>query len=243
MYKNKKIALVTGSSRGIGLAIAKKLIDNSFFVIINNSKDKVFLSELATSLGDNCYPITCNISNYDEISKMVSEVKEKFGSIDVLVNNAGIAYHGLLQDMDITDFKNVMETNLNSAFYTSKNVIGDMISQKEGSIINISSIWGISGASCETVYSASKGGLNSFTKALAKELAPSNVRVNAIACGVIDTDMNNNLSCVDKECLEYEIPYSRFGKAEEVADLCFYLASGSPHYLTGQIITLDGGLI
>ena len=169
---------------------------------------------------------------------MFSHINE----LDVLINNAGISYIGLLQDMTVNDWHSLMHTNLDGVFYTSKLAIPFMLSKKEGSIINISSIWGNCGASMEVAYSASKGGVNSFTKALAKELAPSGISVNAIACGVIDTDMNRCFSEEERSNIINEIPFDRMGHPEEIADVVIQLIN-SPAYLTGQIITVDGGYL
>ena len=173
---------------------------------------------------------------------MFEEICALGESIDILINNAGISHIGLLQDMSIEEWNQVLNTNLTSAFSCSKYAIPDMITRKQGKIINISSIWGCSGASCEVAYSASKGGLNLFTQALAKELAPSNIQVNAIACGVIDTDMNRCFSEEERSALIEEIPAGRMGSPEEVASLAYSLATASS-YLNGQILTLDGGWI
>ncbi len=172
----------------------------------------------------------------------MQQVLKQIPDVDVLVNNAGISYVGLLTDMSYLEWQQVINTNLSSCFITCKHVIPSMVSKKNGKIINISSVWGNVGASMEVAYSASKGGMNSFTKALAKELAPSNIQVNAIACGVIDTDMNKCFREEDMEALIEEIPADRIGKAEEVAKLALQLCIGN-EYLTGQIITLDGGWI
>ena len=173
---------------------------------------------------------------------MFEEICALGESIDILINNAGISHIGLLQDMSIEEWNQVLNTNLTSAFSCSKYAIPDMITRKQGKIINISSIWGCSGASCEVAYSASKGGLNLFTQALAKELAPSNIQVNAIACGVIDTDMNRCFSDEERAALVEEIPAGRMGAPEEVAQLALHIAEDC-NYLNGQIITLDGGWI
>ena len=164
------------------------------------------------------------------------------GGLDVLVNNAGISHFGLLSDMSDEEWQTVMDTNLSSAFYCCREAIPYMISKKQGRIINISSMWGVAGASCEAAYSASKAGLNGLTQSLAKELAPSNIQVNAIACGVIDTEMNARLNEEEQNALKEEIPAGRFGTPEEVAKLALLLAE-APAYLTGQIIRMDGGLI
>ena len=160
--------------------------------------------------------------------------------MDVLVNNAGISHIGLLPDMSVEEWRRVMAVNLDSCFYTAKYATPMMLKYQAGKIINISSVWGNVGASMEVAYSASKGGVNAFTKALAKELAPSNIQVNAIACGIIDTAMNACFSEEDLEAITSEIPANRLGKPEEIAQLTLQIAK-SPEYLTGQIITIDGG--
>jgi 3-oxoacyl-[acyl-carrier protein] reductase len=173
---------------------------------------------------------------YEEVEALFAGIP----SLDVLINNAGISYVGLLTDMSPTEWHKVMHTNLDACFYTSKLAVPLMLQNHSGRIINISSVWGNVGASMEVAYSASKGGANTFTKALAKELAPSNIQVNAIACGLIDTDMNKCFSPEDLEAVTAEIPADRMGSPEEIAKLTYQLAT-APTYLTGQIITIDGG--
>ena len=169
-------------------------------------------------------------------------IRKQFGSLDVLVNNAGVSYIGLLQDMSVQDWDRVIHTNLSSVFNCCKLAIPGMVSRKQGKIINISSVWGNVGASSEVAYSATKGAVNAFTKALAKELAPSGIQVNAVACGAIDTEMNQWMDESEFITLVEEIPAGRLGKAEEVADLVYHLGYKNA-YLTGQVIGLDGGWI
>ena len=178
----------------------------------------------------------------EDCQELFNQIRKQFGSLDVLVNNAGVAYIGLLQDMSPEDWNRVIQTNLTSVFNCCKLAIPGMVSRKQGKIINISSVWGIVGASCEVAYSATKGGINAFTKALAKELAPSNIQVNAVACGAIDTEMNQWMDDDEFISLVEEIPAGRLGKAEEVADLVYHLGYKNS-YLTGQVIGLDGGWI
>ena len=173
---------------------------------------------------------------YEEVEALFAGIP----SLDVLINNAGISYVGLLTDMTPAQWHKVMHTNLDACFYTAKLAIPLMLQKHSGRIINISSVWGNVGASMEVAYSASKGGLNTFTKALAKELAPSNIQVNAIACGLIDTDMNKCFTPEDLDDIIAEIPADRMGHPEEVAQLAYQLAT-APSYLTGQILTIDGG--
>lgn len=172
----------------------------------------------------------------------VERIFQQIPSLSVLVNNAGISYIGLLHEMTTADWQNIMRTNLDAVFYTSRLAIPLMLHDHAGKIINISSVWGNVGASMETAYSASKGGVNSFTKALAKELAPSGIQVNAIACGMIDTDMNQCFTDEDIEALRQEIPADRIGQSAEVAEMVVSLLH-APDYLTGQVIGLDGGWI
>ncbi len=235
-----KYALITGASRGIGHAIARRLAKEGFHLYLTCRQTAELLFPFAEELADR-YNITCtpflgdmgNPSDVETIFKQIS-------SLDVLVNNAGISYIGLLHEMSVTDWQTIMHTNLDAVFYTSRLAIPLMLRSHSGKIINISSVWGNVGASMEAAYSASKGGVNSFTKALAKELAPSGIQVNAIACGVIDTDMNSCFSAEDMEALRQEIPADRIGQSSEVAEMVVSLLQ-APDYLTGQVIGLDGG--
>lgn len=234
--------LITGISRGIGKAIALEFAKNKYNIIGCAKSDFNGLSDtknLVTSYGVDSYIELCDISNEEEIKKFIYESTNKLGGIDILINNVGISYIGLLQDMSILEWNNIINTNLTSAFLMSKYVIPYMLKKQNGHIINISSVWGNIGASMEVAYSASKGGLNTFTKALAKELAPSNILVNTISPGFIDTEMNKNFEKEEIEAIFEEIPLGRAGKTSEVADLVYKIATSK--YLTGQIITIDGG--
>lgn len=238
----RKTALITGASRGIGKAIATALCENGYdlYLVCHKRADflRSFSEELISKYGIKCECFVGDISDENFCNKIFSNIE----SLDVLVNNAGISYFGLLQDMDAISWHNVIDTNLSSAFYMCKNAIPLMVSKKSGSIINISSMWGRVGASLEVAYSASKGGLNAFTMALAKELAPSNIQVNALACGVIDTDMNSHLNEEEREALKNEIPADRFADPSEVGKAVISIIN-SGAYLTGQIIGFDGGFI
>ena len=234
--------LITGISRGIGKAIALEFAKNKYNIIGCAKSDFNGLSNtknLVNSYGVDSYIALCDITNEAEIKKFIYESANKLGGIDILINNAGISYIGLLQDMSILEWNNIINTNLTSAFLMSKYVIPYMLKKQNGHIINISSVWGNIGASMEVAYSASKGGLNTFTKALAKELAPSNILVNTISPGFIDTEMNKNFEKEELEAIFEEIPLGRAGKTSEVADLVYKIATSK--YLTGQIITIDGG--
>lgn len=238
--KNKKYAFITGASRGIGKAIAKELAAQGYDLYLTCEKNTVSLQSDADTLSSE-YGIRCVCFGGDlGNSSYVNEIFQQITSLDVLINCAGIAHIGLLQDMTDEEWHHVMRTNADSVFYTCRRSIPLMLAQGNGCIINISSVWGITGASMETAYSASKGAVNALTKALGKELAPSHIRVNAIACGLIDTEMNSHLSSGELKEIISEIPADRIGKPEEVAALVLHLIH-APEYLTGQIITLDGG--
>ena len=238
----RKKALITGASRGIGEAIAKELARQGFELTLTclNSLDQ--LKELAGGL-EKKYGVSCHIFQGDMGDpEAVDRLFDGLNRLDVLINNAGISHIGLLSDMSVSQWRRVMSTNLDSCFYTCRRAIPLMVHAKQGRIINISSVWGQAGASMEAAYSASKGGVNSLTKALAKELAPSNIQVNAIACGVIDTDMNRCFAPEEMASLIEEIPADRIGRPEEVAALAGQLIT-APAYMTGQIITIGGGWI
>lgn len=243
MLENK-VVLITGSSRGIGKAIAYAFAKKNCTVILNSNSNETQLIGTYNEFinkGFKCHYIKADVSKYNEVTDMIAKIYNLFGKIDILINNAGISYIGLFTDMTYDNWNNIINTNINSLFNCCINIIPNMVSSKNGCIINISSMWGISGASCEVAYSASKGAVNSFTKALAKELGPSNIRVNAIACGVIDTDMNSWLSSDEELLLRNEIALMRFGTVEEVAKLALFLASEDSSFITGQIISIDGG--
>lgn len=235
-----KTAVITGSSRGIGKAIAEEFAKNGYHVILNASKSVDELNEAYEeflSKGYSCEAVLADVSDYEECKKLFIKAP------DVLVNNAGISHIGLFTDMTPESFKHLIDVNLMSAFNCSHIALKTMIRNHCGNIINISSIWGERGASCEVVYSASKGGINSFTKALAKEVGLSGIRVNAISCGVIDTKMNACFDEEEKAALCDEISLARFGKAEEIAKLAYFLAEDDKSgYINGQIITADGGM-
>ena len=238
----KKRALITGASRGIGEAVARRLAFEGYdlCLVCKNSIEKLRLlaGELKAESGISCETYACDISDPRQVTSMLQQA----GQIDVLIHNAGISHIGLLSDMTLEEWGRVIDTNLNSCFYLSHELIPQMVHRKEGKLLFVSSVWGNVGASMEVAYSASKGGINSFTRALAKELAPSNIQVNAIACGAIDTEMNQFLSEEERDQLIDEIPACRMGTPEEVGRLALQLA-GKHSYLTGQIITLDGGWI
>lgn len=241
-----KVALVTGASRGIGKAIALELSKDGASVIINYSKDdngaELTLVEIIAN-GGSAKLLKGDISSFEKSKIIIDEAIKMFGKIDILVNNAGISQIGLFMDSSEEDIDAIIGTNLLGAMYLSKHALPHMISKGCGNIVNISSMWGEVGASCEVLYSASKGGLNLFTKALAKEVALSGVRVNAIAPGVIETEMNSFLGEEERKALEEEIPMGRFGDAKEIGKAVSFLCDDNCKYLTGQIIRIDGGMI
>ena len=242
---NKKTALITGSSRGIGRAIAILFARNNYNVVINYNKSEKEAQELYDMLSKenlNVRIFKADVSNVQEANALVNYTIGQFENIDVLVNNAGISKPCLFTDISYEQWDEMISTNLSSVFYVTKKALQYMLPNQSGHIINISSMWGTSGASCEVAYSATKAGMDGLTKALAKELAPSNIQVNAISCGVIDTHMNAQFSTEERLALKEEIPAGRFGAPEEVASLAFSVCSGHP-YLTGQIIGLDGGFL
>ena len=240
-----KTVLVTGSSRGIGRAIALKYASLGFCVVINCARSLPALKEVEKeikNLGAPCLAVCADVGKKEDCIRLFEEISKTFGPVDILVNNAGISRIGLLQDMDFEEWDLLIASNLSSVFHCCKLAIPPMVQKQAGHIINISSVWGVCGASCEAAYSASKGGVNALTQALAKELAPSHIQVNAIACGAIDTEMNQWMDEDDLIALVDEIPSGRLGRAEEVADLVYHLGY-KESYLTGQVIGLDGGWI
>lgn len=242
---SKRVVLVTGASRGIGKAIAVKFAKKGYHVIINCAHREQELMQAKREIES--YQTTCiaflgDVGEMGVCEKLFEQIRKQYGTLDVLVNNAGISYMGLLQDMNSADWDRLIRTNLTSAFNCCKLAIPLMLEAGQGKIINISSVWGQTGASCEVAYSSTKGGINAFTKALAKELAPSNIQVNAVACGAIDTEMNRWMDEDELIRLVEEIPAGRLGRAEEVADFVYHLGYKGT-YLTGQVIGLDGGWI
>lgn len=237
---NKKYALITGASRGIGKACAERFAKAGYQLVITSHSSPQELNALAASLRSSfsvsCQPVQADMGCERDVERTFAFIR----NLDVLVNNAGMAHLGLLSDMTAQQWHRIMAVNLDSCFYTCRAAIPIMLKKHCGSIINVSSVWGSQGASMEVAYSASKGGMNAFTRALAKELAPSGIQVNAIACGVIDTAMNGCLAPEELEALKEEIPADRLGRPEEVAELIFQ-TSRAPSYMTGQIITIDGG--
>ena len=235
--------LITGASRGIGRAAALAFARAGFSVLATSRNTDGGLDSLREAIfaetGEECLTFSGDIGSEAFVSDLFRFLSGH-GRLKALINNAGAAHIGLLQDMSLDQWDILFRTNVTSLFLTCRAAIPLFLAQNGGSIINVSSVWGISGASCETAYSATKGAVNAYSRALAKELAPSNIRVNAVAFGVIDTEMNRFLSPGERQSLSEEIPAGRFGSPEEAADLIVDLTLNHP-YLTGQVITMDGG--
>lgn len=237
-----KTVIITGGAKGIGKAIAYGFANSGYNVIINyktSEKQAIQIKEELTKLGRNVEIYKADLCKKEEVDNMIKFVEDKYKTIDVLINNAGISQIKPFADIEENDWDNMINNNLKTVYLTTKAVINNMIRNQTGTIINISSIWGITGASCEVHYSTAKAGIIGMTKALAKEMALSNIRVNAIAPGMIETDMNNELNEEEIAEIEKDIPLKRTGKPEEVAKVAKWLAE--TQYITGQIIRVDGG--
>lgn len=248
MGYNMKSIIITGASGGVGKAFARLIASDYEYVAICGYKNFERLSELEKNIRADenknfiCKSFIGDVGDYNFVSDMVSAVVREAGGIDALVNIAGISHIGLLTDVTSDMWNSIMSTNLTSIYNTCHCVVPHMVHAKAGKIINISSVWGLTGASCEVAYSAAKGGVNSFSKALAKELAPSNISVNAIALGAIDTEMNSHLSHEEKTELENEIPYGKMAAPEEAAAFIKGILN-MPPYFTGEVVKFDGGWI
>ncbi|MDG0871090.1 SDR family oxidoreductase [Paenibacillus thiaminolyticus] len=236
--------LVTGASRGIGAAIAHRFASVGMKVIIHYLNSHEAANEVARTClayGGEAITIRADLRSAEQIDRMKSKLDELGFTPDILVNNAGIAYYGLFTDVTEEEWDDCMNINLKGMFLCTQRFAPHMISQKYGRIINVSSVWGITGASCEVMYSTAKGGVNAFTKSLAKELAPSGVTVNAVAPGAVDTDMMKHLDTSERNALEEDIPAGRLGTPNEIASLVYFLALPESSYITGQVISPNGG--
>lgn len=241
----KKIALVTGGSKGIGACICKELAKNGYTVVINyNSSEKEAKSVLEEilSLGGEASIYKANVSNREEVKSMFDYIKNTYNTIDLLVNNAGISSLNLITDTSDEEWDNIIDTNLKSVFLCCREALKIMVSNHSGKIINMSSMWGVTGGSCEVAYSASKAGVIGFTKALAKEVGPSNINVNAVAPGVVMTSMMEDFTEDDISVLKEETPLMRVGYPIDVANIVLYLASSKSDFITGQVIGVNGGI-
>ena len=242
----EKNVLITGASRGIGRSTAILFAQNGYHVFLNCNKSVEELKQVQEEI-EKHHPkavtlVPGNVGNPSDVRSIFREIYSHCDSLDVLINNAGIAHIGLLMDLTDEEWQQIIDTNLSSVFYCCREAVPKMVSKKSGRIINISSMWGTVGASCEAAYSASKSGIHGLTRALAKELAPSGIPVNAIACGVIDTVMNAQLDKTERQELAEEITAGRFCSPEEIAEVIWQTVN-TPAYMTGQIIGVDGGYI
>ena len=235
-----RVILVTGASRGIGREIAKNLAQKGNKVIANYNRSEE-KAKILQEESENIDIFKADVSKREEVKKMVEYVISTYGKIDVLINNAGISENKLFTDVTDEDWQKIVDNNLYSAFCVSQEVLPNMIHNKSGCIINISSIWGIVGASCETIYAITKAGIDGMTKSLAKELGPSNIRVNSIAPGIIETDMNKNLSLKDLDDLKDEIPLKKIGKTSDISKCVDWIIDDE--YTTGQVISINGGWV
>ena len=241
-----KVALVTGTSRGIGRATAEAFARAGYQVAANYCRSKEQIEQFSAQMereGCAVIPVQADVSDPEQVERMVQAVQQQFGHIDVLVCNAGIARQGLLTDFSPADWRQMMSVNLDGTFYCCRSVLPGMIRRQSGCIITTSSIWGITGASCEAVYSASKAALIGLTKSLAKELGPSGIQVNCVAPGVVDTKMNAGLTPEELQALRDETPLGVIGTSEDIAQAIWFLASPESDFITGQVLSPNGGFL
>lgn len=238
----KQTVLITGASRGIGAAAAKLFAAEGYRVAVCCHTQMEKAEELAASLPD-AAAFAADIAYEEEVSQMIDAVHRRFGEIHVLINNAGIAMQKLFTDTTAKDWSRIFDVNVTGMFYTCRAVLPEMIRRKSGRIVNVSSMWGVTGASCEVAYSASKAAVIGLTKALAKEVGLSGITVNCVAPGVIDTEMNANLSSADRAALCEETPLARIGTADEAAQAILFLANGRASFVTGQVLGVNGGIV
>ena len=242
----KKTVLITGGSRGIGRASAQLFAQQGCNVAINYLHSQQAAMDLAAGLtGEGCQVITCqaDVSSREQVAAMVGEVRERFGAIEILINNAGIAQQKLFTDITPEDWDAMLDVNVKGIFNCCQAVVPGMISRQRGKIINLASIWGLTGASCEVHYSTAKAAVIGFTKALARELGPSNIQVNCVAPGIIDTDMNASLLEDDRCRLIEATPLMRLGTPQDIAYALWFLASEQADFLTGQVLSPNGGFV
>ncbi|MBR5468576.1 MAG: SDR family oxidoreductase [Firmicutes bacterium] len=241
-----KNVLITGSSRGIGKAIALAFAKEGCNIILNastSSDELLKTQEELKEMGFYSYACLTDVSDYKRCAEMFNTIYSIYGNVDILINNAGINFHKHFRDMQEDEWNKMIDVNFKSVLNCTHLALPKMISSKSGNIINISSVWGERGASCEAVFAATKGAVNSFTKSMAKELGPSGIRVNAISCGVIDTEKNLSFTDDEREILSDEISLMRFGTPDEIAKIALFLAKEDSSFITGQIITADGCML
>lgn len=239
-------ALITGASGGIGSEIAREFARKGYNIVVHYHKNKDGADQLCRELqvfGAEALPFGADLTQAEDVKRLFAAAFSRFGKIDVLVNNAAISLWKLLTDMTEADWDSVFSINVKSLFLTCREVLPSMVAEKAGKIINISSVWGITGASCEVAYSAAKGAIIAFTKALAKEVGPSGIQVNCVAPGVIDTPMNNNLTAEDLTALIEETPAGKIGLPIDVAKAVCFLASSDSDFITGQVLSPNGGFV
>ena len=244
--KQKQVVLVTGASRGIGRAVAERFAREGFAVAVHYNTGKNEAESLVHELAAQGYlalAVRADIRDSAQVQRMVDMVSNTLGDVDILINNAGIAQQKLFTDLTDEEWHNMFAVHVDGTFYCTRAVLPMMIHQKQGYIVNISSMWGQVGGSCEVHYSAAKGAIQAMTKALAKEVGPSGVRVNCVAPGVIQTEMNKLLDTETLEALREETPLEMLGTAEQVADLVFFLCSEQSAFITGQVIGVNGGMV
>lgn len=242
---DRRIALVTGASRGIGAAVAKRLAADGYFVLVNYNGSAQRAQEVVTQItaaGNEAVAMQCDVSDFDACGELIARITADYGRLDVLVNNAGITRDGLLMRMSETDFDAVIDTNLKGAFHTIRHASRQFLKQRSGRIINIASVSGLLGNAGQANYAASKAGVIGLTKSVARELASRQITVNAVAPGFIATEMVDAMTDSAKAAMTDHIPFGRIGEPEEVADVVAFLASDAARYVTGQIIAVDGGM-
>ena len=237
----KKVVLVTGGSRGIGKAVCEKFAAEGYAVAVNYEKSEEKAAALAEKIGGKAYK--ADVSDYGAVCRMFDDIEKELGEISVLINNAGISTFGLFQDCSDEEWERIFGVNVKGVFNCSKRALGNMIKNQSGSIVNVSSIWGVTGGSCECHYSATKAAIIGYTKAMAKEFGPSGIRVNCVAPGAVETEMNARFSKEDMEAIAEEAALGYIGKPEEIAEAIFFAASEKASYMTGAVLNVNGGSV
>ena len=242
-FDNMKSVLISGATGGIGGALARLFAKRGWRLALVYHSNQTAADKLYSDLSEltEVKLYSCDFSSFNYVTRLGDEVLNEFGCPDAVIHNAGVASYGLFQDVTEEDFQRLFSINFESAFFLTKCFASKMITRQSGSIVNVSSVWGQTGASCEVLYSSSKSAMIGFTKALAKELAPSGIRVNCIAPGVVDTDMMRNFSEEELSSIREEIPMGRFADPKEIAQACYFLASDESSYITGQVLGVNGG--